>query len=117
MPMKLSAMVEPNTLLLADGTSIYYELFGVPSGDRLFISEMLNSTFDYEWVVDANSGAVTVRRPERQRAQHDSEAFEALSKQLDAYELGELVRMRMGDWKERARERKREEMRRLRSRL
>lgn len=44
MPMKLSAMVEPNTLLLADGTSIYYELFGVPSGDRLFIISPSNTT-------------------------------------------------------------------------
>ncbi len=34
--------------------------------------------------------------------------FEALSKQLDAYELGELVKMKMGDWKKRAAERERE---------
>jgi len=64
-----------------------------PRQDRKFISEVLNSAFHFRWVV-SNDGKGTLSITTDLKAA-EVDQLEALSKTLDAYELGELVKQQM----------------------
>merc|ERR1711920_129585 len=63
----------------------------IPSGDRSFIAEMLNRTHGRKWRC-GEDGKVEIEDGEAAQASQ----FVALSKVLDATELGLLVKIKMG---------------------
>lgn len=60
----------------------------IPKRDRSFLSEILNGAFHYKWEVSAATGVRIIPGSSRDAS---TSAFEAMSKTLDAFELGVLV--------------------------
>eukprot|EP00040_Diaphanoeca_grandis_P005773 m.34492 g.34492 ORF g.34492 m.34492 type:complete len:306 (-) comp16979_c0_seq1:129-1046(-) len=67
----------------------------IPRRTRKFLSEVLNSSSGFRWHIDESKGSASLDSdPSIEAAQ--TSAFEALSKSLDAHELGLLVRQKIG---------------------
>eukprot|EP01063_Lacrimia_lanifica_P021061 TRINITY_DN28314_c0_g1_i1.p1 TRINITY_DN28314_c0_g1~~TRINITY_DN28314_c0_g1_i1.p1 ORF type:complete len:293 (+),score=99.24 TRINITY_DN28314_c0_g1_i1:72-950(+) len=64
---------------------------GLPLLDRKFISLMLNSTFEFKWVVDPD-GTVRVDRGTTLR---EYDAFDGLTKHADSFELDEIIELKI----------------------
>ena len=64
----------------------------MPKAARKFVSQMLNAAYEYKWVHDAHSGAVSVNAREQVRA---FTSFEGMVKHADAWQLDEIVEMHM----------------------
>jgi hypothetical protein len=63
---------------------------GITKKDRKFVSLMLNSAFEYQWIVNAD-GTVRID-PTGKR---ESSLFDGMTKTADAFELGALVLQHM----------------------
>lgn len=64
----------------------------IPLKDRKFISLMLNTTFEYKWVVDLKTAKVRLDLNQEFR---QFETFDGLTKSADAFELDEIIEMKM----------------------
>jgi hypothetical protein len=63
---------------------------GIPKADRKFVSLMLNNLFEYPWTM-GKDGSVMIDRSVSRVAT----PFEVVSKKADAYELEEILKLRL----------------------
>ena len=64
---------------------------GMPKRDRKFVSLMLNSTFEYPWVTDAD-GSVRIDTNQEFR---EFTTFDGMTKHADSYQLDEIVELKL----------------------
>lgn len=68
---------------------------GMSKQDRKFVSEMLNSTFEFRWVLENPQQSSRVMLDITKGVFREFETFDALAKHADAYELDEVVESKM----------------------
>lgn len=74
-------------------TVIYIFRPEIPRRERRFLSEVLNSSFSYSWII-GNDGSVQINPAKSEQRDGQSAAFDSLSKSLDSHELSALVQQK-----------------------
>ena len=64
----------------------------MPKDERKFVAQMLNAAYEYMWVTDPATGDVRV---DIEREIRSFTSFDGLIKHADAWQLDELIEMRM----------------------